>query len=178
MLIQLEDALSGTGTVHKEVSLESDHFRMADGISYAFRIMKPMDFTIIYQGDQKVTVKTEADVIGTAPCSRCLKEVEFPLSFSIEREIDFKETEQQRREELNEMSFLHEFVLDTEELFHEELMLHFPAQVLCKEDCRGLCPQCGIDLNEGSCQCGDAPKDPRMAAIQELFKQSILENSK
>jgi uncharacterized protein len=179
MLIHLADALSGkTGVMHVEVPLESSRFKMADGISYALKNVSPIDFVITYKEGHKVLIEAKISLVCIAPCSRCLKEVDVPLSFEIEREIDFDETEEQRKEALDEMNFLHEFDLDTEILIHEEIMMNFPVQVLCREDCKGLCPQCGINRNEGQCSCDEGPKDPRMAAIQELFRQSVLENSK
>jgi uncharacterized protein len=43
-----------------------------------------------------------------------------------------------------------------------------PMSVLCRDDCAGLCPRCGADLNEGSCDCTDDEMDPRWAALEAL----------
>ena len=59
-----------------------------------------------------------------------------------------------------------------DQLIIQELMLRVPAKVLCKEDCKGICYQCGKNLNYGSCDCREEPKDPRMAAILDLFNES------
>jgi uncharacterized protein len=58
-------------------------------------------------------------------------------------------------------------VIDLEPLVREQFVLSIPYAPLCKEDCRGLCPQCGIDRNVASCECA-APIDPRFAALQGL----------
>jgi len=176
MIIHLSDVLSGKiGIEHVQVMLESDHYQTADGAVCKFEKKSSIDFMIHYQENHKVSIKAAFELKGKAPCSRCLKEAEVTLSIEIAREIDFNQTEEQRREVLDEMSFLHEFDLDTEVLLHEEIMMAFPMQVLCREDCKGLCPQCGINRNEASCNCDNAPKDPRMAVIAELFKQSVSE---
>lgn len=57
--------------------------------------------------------------------------------------------------------------IDLEPLFREEFVLAIPYAPLCREDCKGLCPQCGIDLNSSTCSC-EAPIDPRLAALKGL----------
>ncbi|MDX2091731.1 MAG: DUF177 domain-containing protein [Kofleriaceae bacterium] len=57
--------------------------------------------------------------------------------------------------------------IDLEPLFREEFVLAIPYAPLCREDCKGLCPQCGADLNSGTCTC-EKPIDPRLAALKGL----------
>ena len=57
--------------------------------------------------------------------------------------------------------------LDLEPLFREQFVLAVPFAPLCSETCKGLCPQCGIDRNTGSCTC-EKPIDPRLAALKGL----------
>jgi uncharacterized protein len=57
--------------------------------------------------------------------------------------------------------------VDLEPLFREEFVLTVPYAPLCREDCKGLCPQCGTDLNSGTCTC-EKPIDPRLAALKGL----------
>lgn len=57
--------------------------------------------------------------------------------------------------------------LDLEPLFREQFVLAIPYAPLCREDCKGLCPQCGTDLNSGTCTC-EKPIDPRLAALKGL----------
>ena len=56
-----------------------------------------------------------------------------------------------------------------DDLVEEDLILDQPSKVLCSEECRGLCPMCGKDLNEGSCDCRRETVDPRLAALQQLL---------
>jgi uncharacterized protein len=57
--------------------------------------------------------------------------------------------------------------IDLEPLFREQFVLSVPFAPLCREDCKGLCPQCGIDRNTGTCSC-EKPIDPRLAALKGL----------
>lgn len=58
-------------------------------------------------------------------------------------------------------------ILDLREPIREELVLDAPNFPLCREDCAGLCDQCGTDLNTGTCDCRPTP-DPRWAALDAL----------
>ncbi len=57
--------------------------------------------------------------------------------------------------------------IDLEPLFREQFVLSVPYAPLCREDCKGLCPQCGIDRNTETCAC-EKPMDPRLAALKGL----------
>ncbi|MCX5741575.1 MAG: DUF177 domain-containing protein [Proteobacteria bacterium] len=57
--------------------------------------------------------------------------------------------------------------VDLEPLFREQFVLSLPYAPLCREDCKGLCPQCGIDRNSASCTC-EKPIDPRLAPLAGL----------
>lgn len=57
--------------------------------------------------------------------------------------------------------------VDLEPLFREEFVLAIPYAPLCREDCKGLCPQCGTNRNTGTCSC-EAPIDPRLAGLKAL----------
>lgn len=58
--------------------------------------------------------------------------------------------------------------IDLEPLVRDAVLLELPQAPLCMEGCQGLCPDCGINRNEGTCTCDPAPRDPRWAALDEL----------
>ena len=62
-------------------------------------------------------------------------------------------------------------VIDTRALAREQLELAAPIRVVCSENCLGLCPSCGKDLNAGPCGCDAEPVDPRWEALKD-FKKS------
>ena len=59
-------------------------------------------------------------------------------------------------------------VLDVSALVWEEFSLALPVKPLCSSDCRGVCPVCGKNLNEGPCGCSSDEGDPRLAALRNL----------
>ena len=59
--------------------------------------------------------------------------------------------------------------LDVDQLVHDEALLYWPERTLCREACKGLCPTCGQNLNDGSCNCTRTDLDPRMAKILDIF---------
>lgn len=83
----------------------------------------------------------EIKVKGISLCSRCLEE--FELELSKEAQLSYA---------LNDA--LQKIDLDPD--IREEIILDYPIKPLCKEDCRGLCPACGKNLNQGGCNCGPA----------------------
>jgi uncharacterized protein len=58
--------------------------------------------------------------------------------------------------------------LDLRPLVRDALLLELPIAPLCRDDCRGLCPTCGADLNEGTCACEDPTSDPRWSVLDRL----------
>lgn len=60
-------------------------------------------------------------------------------------------------------------VLDLDEAARQYTLLALPIKALCREDCRGLCPQCGANLNEGSCPCPSVPSHPSWEALRQTW---------
>ena len=67
-----------------------------------------------------------------------------------------------------ETSYYRDEVIDLDELMREQFYLALPMKPLCREDCRGLCPQCGVNLNSGTCDCVAEWKDPRLAPLEAM----------
>ena len=120
----------------------------------------------------------------TVACSRCIGPVRIPLdeklrvTFMPRHELPEEEDEDAAEPaEDGEGAELAEDdldlfpydgdVVDLEPLFREQFVLAVPFAPLCREDCKGLCPQCGIDRNTGTCSC-EPPIDPRLAALKGL----------
>ncbi len=95
-------------------------------------------------------------------CDRCTKDLNETVNVSIDKEINLVDTEEE---------FLEGSVLDLDKLIFEEIYLNLPVKTLCKDDCKGICSQCGADLNEGTCDCDDLSIDPRLAKLKDLFKE-------
>jgi uncharacterized protein len=127
----------------------------------------------IQQSDSKVTVRGEATAELQLECDRCLKSVVIPVFSSFEVEYVTPDTYQAHpaAELLDEDLSLSVFdgaVIDIDELVREQLLLALPAQILCQEECKGLCPECGGDRNDADCKCQEAEIDPRWAGLKEI----------
>jgi uncharacterized protein len=106
-------------------------------------------------------------------CSRCLKPVDHKLdqdfrAVFVTPEEDLQGTEVELDDELLDQSIAENGLVDLADVTREQLLLAVPERVFCSEDCRGLCPQCGTDLNLIDCKCGDDDIDPRWAALSKL----------
>ena len=100
-------------------------------------------------------------------CDRCLKASEKAMDYSFSH-IIVRELSNTDDEEFDYVVCA-DGMLDLEELARADLMLELPTKVLCREDCKGLCPKCGKDLNLGSCDCKTKDIDPRWQALSDLF---------
>lgn len=119
---------------------------------------------------------TDLAYTQTLVCDRCLGEYEESVDESIDLLVqtgdETGEIAEERELEEEELGFLQleGEVLDTEPLIREQVQLGIPMKPLCREDCKGLCSDCGKDLNEGECDCAHEEIDPRWAALAALKK--------
>ena len=88
-----------------------------------------------------------------------------------DKELDMNKSMEEKIEELDEECFIVENSLDVDALIHNEILINLPMKVLCKEDCKGICKKCGMNLNMGSCKCDQTELDPRMSKILDVFNQ-------
>jgi uncharacterized protein len=70
-----------------------------------------------------------------------------------------------------ETSAIANYVLDVSELVRQQLAVNLPMAQLCREDCRGICPECGQNLNLGPCGCAKQPADARWSALASLLDE-------
>ena len=170
MLIHLSEVLSAVGKRRTyEVPLEMEQFQ-AGGQKYEIVSREPVQLVLVHTEHQKITVTGRIGLTVRFLCDRCLEPVLYPFDISFEKEDNMRQSSEERRAELDEQAYIQEFELDTEQLLSEELLMHMPMKILCREDCKGICNRCGANLNQGPCHCKEEPKDPRMAAILDIFK--------
>jgi uncharacterized protein len=96
-------------------------------------------------------------------CNRCIENITCPVSFSEEFQISMEETE-----DYNTVEALNG-VINLDQVVIENLFLSVPIKRLCSEDCKGLCPTCGANLNKENCNCSKNDFDPRLAALKDLL---------
>lgn len=116
---------------------------------------------------------------ATLHCSRCLTEFTEPLDVHFEEEFVSGEVPEEDADEDEEeesgrtVSAYTGDEIDLTEPLRENILLELPMKPLCDEDCQGLCPTCGSDLNEGACTCEDVKGDvdPRLAVLKDLLRK-------
>lgn len=104
------------------------------------------------------------------PCDRCLADVPVTIDLHIEKEFPLKAVEPEDGESEEDEGILDGTTLDTDQLIFDEVLLNRPLKVLCKEDCKGICPSCGCNLNEKECGCERIVRDPRMAKFLDFLE--------
>jgi uncharacterized protein len=134
----------------------------------------------------------------SAPCKRCLKTVTLTEPAELVRTFVPAGEEQQHAEpaaaagsrkrgapagdpdasfdlEEPEQDTYHGHELDLTPAVREQILLSLPSAPLCDEECKGLCPRCGKDLNDGECGCDRTVMDPRWAALKGIQLESKKE---
>lgn len=97
-------------------------------------------------------------------CSRCLEKFVYPVNI----EIDEKFSNNQENED-EDMIIINGDEIDIAEAVENGIIMSLPIKKLCSENCKGLCQQCGTNLNLNSCDCGNNNIDPRLAKLKDLF---------
>ncbi len=116
-------------------------------------------------GYMKLTAK--AGLHYTAKCARCLKDVPSGLEVNLEKTVAVKGTLE--NEDNDDYILSEDGFIDIDGPLEEQLLLEFPFRHLCSEECKGLCPLCGKDLNEGACGCDTRRIDPRLEVLRRLL---------
>ena len=114
-----------------------------------------------------VELRGKACYAMTMPCDRCFEmttqEREMPFFHVLVRELSDEEDED------GQFVLVPDESLDLEQLLTEDILLDVPSKFLCSPDCKGLCPVCGKNLNQGDCGCKQDTVDPRLAILKSLL---------
>lgn len=130
--------------------------------------------------DMRVRGEVKAKLVAT--CDRCLNEVAIPIAapFDLIYLPEDPGAGQTGETELHErdlyLAVYENDQINLDDLVLEQLELNLPARVLCREDCQGLCSECGADLNTEQCRC-EKPIDPRWQALADLKKKAEQEEN-
>jgi uncharacterized protein len=148
----------------EEVGGEADTYRIVNPVGLEFDIHKDKDrFRLAGR------VRTELELT----CSRCVEPYRFPIDATFDQRYlpsSQASTEAEREVEQDDLetSYYSDDQIDLNELMREQFYLTLPMKPLCRDDCKGLCPQCGTNLNTGACDCVEQWEDPRLAALKNL----------
>ena len=114
-----------------------------------------------------VTLRYQISGVMPFLCDRCLMQSERPIREQFEHPV-VRELADQALDDVDLV--LPEGLLELDEIAGSDLQLSLPQTFLCKEDCKGLCPQCGADLNKTTCGCRPDQGDPRMQVLNDLLR--------
>ena len=140
----------------------------------AYRFDGPVSWAVdVTNTGEALLVMGQARARALTGCARCLEDVPYDLEGDIEGYFLTAGDGAEAPEDLegDEFEVLSEsHTIDLVPLVEQALLLELPLVPLCDDDCRGLCPRCGANLNEGPCQCGDGPtgEDNPFAALKDF----------
>jgi uncharacterized protein len=140
---------------------------------------------VLQKKDQRFQLKGRVQATLELTCGRCAE----PFQLPIDSEVDLTyvpqpspqaasghakghDDEVELTDEDLTTAYYRDHVLDVAEMLREQFYLAMPMRPLCREDCKGLCPHCGTNLNTGSCNCDVRWQDPRLAGLQSLLNSS------
>jgi uncharacterized protein len=149
------------------LTFEGQHFALPEGLSVRAELR--------WLEESLLSVRLSLAVRLAGECARCLEEASLAISDDLmylyfPRDLDLgKDTELASDDGFMpvEVDFLGR-TLDVADQVWESLLMLLPVKLLCREDCAGLCPNCGANLNEGPCSC-KSEGDPRLSVLRNAF---------
>jgi len=131
----------------EEIDVEFDDFHYVGKIRVHGTVEKNLS---------TVVLKALVDREVKQSCARCLKEVQESYSDAVEYRYDVSSADE----------------IDTLADIRDDLILSHPERFLCKDDCKGLCPNCGSDLNTVKCQCGLGQSHGPLSKLKKFKKEN------
>ncbi|QUI22945.1 DUF177 domain-containing protein [Vallitalea pronyensis] len=121
-----------------------------------------LDLQMTNLGEKKIHL--EGCLTGTLmmPCDRCMDEVHYTFETDFSKDVQLDDPD---------IYYVEGHHLDLEKLALSELIIELPMKVLCSETCKGICNQCGVNLNQETCSCDRSDIDPRLAVFKDLMKE-------
>jgi uncharacterized protein len=170
MQLDLSDIIHEKQNVTVSAHLDHDQIKV-QGISYPIAEKKPFDLSLSAADGKKLMIQAETEIGTIIPCDRCLTDVPVRISAVINVELSLEDGKPDHLTDGEAVNFVEGKSLDVDQMILDEILLNWPAKVLCKEDCKGLCSVCGQNLNEKDCGCDRKVLDPRMAKALDVFNQ-------
>ena len=126
--------------------------------------------SVIDKNDQNILVTNRVSAEVKGQCDNCLADFERELKDSF---MLFYTTDPRTADEEGSVRIVSSGArdIDLTEGIRDNLLLDLPMRFLCDENCKGLCPGCGVNLNEDVCTCNKEIMDPRWEALKDIFKK-------
>jgi len=182
MKLDLSEIASHLG---KRIKYEIDEAPIVDAES-GVKCVEPITGSVAFANTGRtIDVRGKFKTSVELDCARCLRAYKMPVEMPIEEELPLEgapwaaEQEQEDIEELPEEEKEPLFVdniFDLEEYLRQSIAVSVPIKPLCEEACKGLCPHCGANLNEGPCECPPDEEESPFAALRSLVENEESES--
>ena len=164
MVLDLKQLFGNVGGA-KKLDAEFDFSDLEFG--GVFPITTPVKITgEILSKTEIVEMKAKIYADYSADCDRCGEPTTKHYCFEVNKTLV---TELANAEEDDDVIVMPDMRLDLEDLTRAEVVLNLPIKHLCREECKGICADCGKNLNEGECGCDKTVIDPRLEALRRLL---------
>ena len=182
MQFDLRQLARSGGEDHLDRTFQPDQFDPSIVQDEEYRVVAPVQLVMDVHKDRdayRVTGRVQTRL--RLECGRCLEPFEIPVDSAFElRYVPASTTAGEEDAEVGEddltTAYYKDDALDLGELMHEQFVLALPMKPLCSDACKGLCPECGTNLNKGTCDCKPTWKDPRLAALQGILDRDVDRN--
>ena len=143
-----------------------------------YRVVAPVELSMVVEKGGRDVFRTVGRLRTRLElaCSRCLEPFEIPVDAAFDLRYvpqaeNAGEGEREIADEDLATAYYREGLLDLGELLREQFQLALPMKPLCTQECRGLCAQCGTNLNRAACACTPRWEDPRLAPLKGLMNR-------
>lgn len=142
----------------------------------------PVDGRVDFQNSgDLLNIKGHARAVLRLQCARCLADVDVAVAMQIDERLPLEQVthpdrpvEEGAEGEIVVSEVVHleagRPILNMDELLRQQVVMEVPIRALCSETCKGLCQNCGADLNRGPCGCPPPEADPRLATLASLLE--------
>lgn len=120
--------------------------------------------------ENQIILDSETEITANLVCDRCAKDFQSFITSKYRMVYLLRVRADDEESEKEEVVYIHPETdkIDLDKDIRDFAILSIPMKHLCSEDCKGLCPKCGKNLNEGPCSCTEELIDPRWEPIQKL----------
>lgn len=170
MILSLSELRDRKGEQNIEFSLSLDHLEVLGNV---YTVEQPPRAALKLSSDgRSLSLSGRVEGVFSTECARCLSAATFTVSSVLSEEWFISGEASEELEDINESGLLLDDgdTLDLGEYVAQALAEEVPLRVLCQSDCRGLCPNCGVNLNERDCVCAEPDVDPRLAVLGRLLQ--------
>lgn len=180
MKLDLSEIAANLG---KRIKYEINETPIVDSDS-GLKCVEPITGTITFTNtSETIDVRGKFKASVELDCARCLRTYRMPVEMPIEEELPLegvaRATESQEDvEELPEDEkepLFEDNIFDLEEYLRQSILVSIPIKPLCEEACKGLCPHCGANLNDGPCECPPDLGDSPFAVLRSLVEEEKSE---